>query len=760
MNQDRPLRVLWVEPSLPVGGAERHVTTLLPSLDRARVQPSLVCIGESGALFHALTDGGVEAHALHRRKRQAVGSLADLVRMMRRIRPDIVCVRGYNAELLGRVAAVIARVPHTVVWVHNIGDVQPRGRIRKISDRVLAPATSGYFGVARAQIPYMVDELHYAPAKSRVIYNGVDPSRFFPSDDRSMLAGLGVAPDAPVVGIVAVLRPEKDHLTLLRAAAQVVSSIPDVTFLVIGDGELRSELEQAAERLGLGANVRFLGARSDVGDLLRALDVFVLCSYTVECFPVSLLEAMAAGRAAVCTAVGGIPELLVNGETGRLVPPRDPDMLAQRLVELLGDDDARHSMGAAARARVETKFSLRTMVESAELALEQVSGRRPRTLGRPIRLTLILDVTFVGGVEKVMLDVFRHFDPAVVMPRLVCLREPGPLAGEFRAAGFEVVSLDRTGRSDPTTLPKLVADLRRSATDAVLLAHHNRAALALGRFAARVARVPVSVLAPHDMDMAVLGKRCLPRWAVESMFLSDAMVLLSARHGAYLRDVEGVGSRPWRRVREYVVPNGIVVPALPGSADREWARHEFGADQDDFVIGIVARLSAQKAHQVLFAAIRSLLVSDPSTRLAVVGEGEREVELRSLAVELGIAERTSFLGIRDDVSRLLAGFDVSCLSSVHEAMPIAVIESMAAGLPVVATDCGCLSDMVTDGEHGFIVPIGDAEAMAQRLATLASDTELRARLGKSARAKAEREYRIEDTARGYERMLTQMLERT
>ncbi len=127
LGERGPIRAMFVVPDLGVGGAERHVTTLLPRMDPARFTPSVVCIGEEGDLFAALPAAGIEARALHLRKRQAARALRELVSIIRRARPDVVVVRGYNAETLGRIAARVAGVEHTIVWVHNIGDTQPRG---------------------------------------------------------------------------------------------------------------------------------------------------------------------------------------------------------------------------------------------------------------------------------------------------------------------------------------------------------------------------------------------------------------------------------------------------------------------------------------------------------------------------------------------------------------------------------------------------------------------------------------------------------
>ena len=377
----RPIRVLFVVPALPVGGAERHLTTMLPRMDPARFTPSVICIGEEGELFSTLRAAGIEAAALRLHKRQAVRALIELVMTMRRTRPDVVVVQGYNAETLGRIAARIAGVKHTINWVHNASGLVQRGTVRRTVDRALTRWTSAYFGVAEAQRPYLVDELGHPDDKIRVIYNGVDLAQFRTSTDRAVLAEFGFAENDPVVGIVAVLRPEKDHVNLLRAARTVVDELTNARFLIIGDGPTRPQLEALCTELGITPNVHFAGSRDDVARLLPAIDVFALTS-TSECFPISVLEAMACARPAVCSAVGGIPEVIKDGETGYLVPPKNPLQLAARLVRLLRDPQTARRMGSAARARVEAEFDLDCSIAAAQQAIEDVVSGQAVLSGR------------------------------------------------------------------------------------------------------------------------------------------------------------------------------------------------------------------------------------------------------------------------------------------------------------------------------------------------------------------------------------------
>jgi glycosyltransferase involved in cell wall biosynthesis len=725
---------MFVVPDLGVGGAERHVVTLAPALEPHRFRVTVVCVGDEGELFEELRDTHVPARALHSRTRP-VRALLGLVRAMRAERPDVVVTRGYNAEALGRIAAALTRVPRSVVWVHNATDITPRGRVRPVVDRLLEPVTSAYYGVAHAQRSYLAEHLGHPAEKVEIIHNGVDPDRYAPREP----AGAGT------IGIVAVLREEKDHRTVLRAMRMVVDEVPEAHLSVIGDGPLRRELEQLARQLGITANVTFAGSRSDVAALLPTLDVAVLSS-TTECFPMAVLEAMASGVPVVGTAVGGVPEMVEDGVTGYLVPPRHPRAMADALVKILRDPARGAEMGRAARDRVLAEFTLDRSVARAGAALARTVGREPA------RLAIVLDQTAVGGAERLLLDVCRRFDRSVVEPRLVCLRTEGPLGDEFREV-VPVEVLDRTGRFDLRTLPRLVRSLRAARTDVVLVAHHNRAALAIGRVAARLAGA-ASVVAAHDMDLTRVGGRVLPRHVVETLFLSRALVLLAPSQGRYLHDEEGVGRFPWRRAREVVIPNGIVVGPRPGPADRAEARRRLGLDEADLVIGIAARLSRQKAHHVLLRAVALLRADRPRLRLVVIGGGTEEPALRALVAELRIAEHVLFTGVRDDVRELLPGCDVTCLSSVHEGAPLVVLESMAAGVPVVATDCGAVRDLVADGREGYLVPVGDTEGLAARLGTLLDDPAMRADMGDRARRRAEAEYSIEHTATRFQELLT------
>ncbi|GAA4914627.1 glycosyltransferase involved in cell wall biosynthesis [Actinomycetospora succinea] len=383
MRPEGPLRVLFVVPTLAVGGAERHAATLLAGLDQDRFAGSLVCLqdGGLGTNWTELQAAGVPGVEFHRSRRDIPGMLVQLVRHLRRERPDVVILRGFNAETIGRVAGVLAGVPRLAVWVHNCGDVTPHGRLRRTVDGLLAKVTDAVYGVAHAQVGYITGELGHDRDKVRIVHNGTDLGFTTPEPsgrDTALAHELGIADDELVIGTAAVMRPEKDQATLLRAFRRVADARDDVKLVLAGDGRERPALEALVDELDLRKRVLFLGHRDDVPRLLRVFDVFTLSSKTVECFPMSVLEAMSAALPVVCTDVGGVPEMVADGVTGRVVPREDPEALAGAFLDVLSDPERARTLGRAGRARVREEFTLQRSIDRAQAVIEETAGRPVR----------------------------------------------------------------------------------------------------------------------------------------------------------------------------------------------------------------------------------------------------------------------------------------------------------------------------------------------------------------------------------------------
>jgi glycosyltransferase involved in cell wall biosynthesis len=292
-----------------------------------------------------------------------------LTRLLRRRETDAVVTIGAGDRMFwGRLAAWRARVPVVVSAIHSTGWPDRIGRL----NRMLTPLTDAFVGVASSHGEFLVEKERFPAERVHVIHNGVDTGRFQPGERNGMLVEeLRLPHDAKIVGLVAVLRPEKNHELFLRAAAVVRQQVPNAHFLLIGGGALRESLESLARQLGLASNVHFLGPRSDVPDLLPLFDVFALTS-KIEASPVSILEAQACGVPVVATRVGSIPESVIDGQTGILVSPHSADEVAAAITRLLQSPNLARSLGAAARAFVVENRSLARMVRGYEDLLGQL----------------------------------------------------------------------------------------------------------------------------------------------------------------------------------------------------------------------------------------------------------------------------------------------------------------------------------------------------------------------------------------------------
>jgi glycosyltransferase involved in cell wall biosynthesis len=246
----------------------------------------------------------------------------------------------------------------------------------EFSNRLLAPLTNAFIAVAEPQAEYLAAHEGCPAEKIRVIPNGIDVERFRPRQrDPRLQEELKLHSQTPVAGIVAALRPEKNHEMFLRVAGLVHDRLPAAKFLIVGDGPERADLESLARELGVAEAVKFLGTRSDVPEVLSLMDVVLLTSHN-EANPICLLEAMACGKPVVATRVGSVAETVLSGLSGCLVDPNDSQGMADRVLELLGNRDRAAEMGVAGRNHVAARWSVDRMVQGYEDLIVEVYTRK------------------------------------------------------------------------------------------------------------------------------------------------------------------------------------------------------------------------------------------------------------------------------------------------------------------------------------------------------------------------------------------------
>jgi len=365
-----PLRILFVIDELDVGGTEQQILEIVRRIDRTRFTPQVCCFryGRKAAEIAAL---GVPVVHQPKRLKTDPSLVLRLAAFMRQERFDIVQTYLWTANTWGRVAARLAAVPHVVASERNV-DIWEES-YKRLVGRWLARSTDRVIANSEAVRRYLLERGGLEPEKVVTIYNGVNFDRFRATfDAEPRRAEICLPPDAVLAGVVARVEPAKDHATLLKAFALCGERVPKLHLAIVGDGSEQARLHRLARELNVADRVHFTGMRSDAAEWLQTFDVSVLSSVK-EGLSNTVLESMAAGKPVIATSVGGNPEVIVDGETGYLVPSRDPAALAAALARVASSPELIARLGKEGRRRVNSMFSVARMVAHTErLYLELV----------------------------------------------------------------------------------------------------------------------------------------------------------------------------------------------------------------------------------------------------------------------------------------------------------------------------------------------------------------------------------------------------
>lgn len=340
--------------------------------DRSRYRLWVGSLEPPGSLQEAMGEMDVGSFAMEVRGRRwywrAVPTLARWLRS-RRIR--ILHLHTFYASVVGTLAGRLARVPHLVMTRHHSDHLLRLNRpVHHAADRWVTGQVDAVIAVSRETRRIMVEEERADPQRIRVVHNGIEP-RDPPCPERleELRRELDL-PGAPVGITVARLHEEKGHRYLVRALPRILQAHPDFTHLLVGEGLEEPSLRKLAEEKGVRRALRFAGYRTDAVDLMALADL-MLHPALAESFGFVLVEAMAVGTPPVATRIGGIPEVVEDGVTGLLVPPEDPDALADAAIRLLGDPNRRGALARAGRRRVGALFTAEGMVRGYEKVYEE-----------------------------------------------------------------------------------------------------------------------------------------------------------------------------------------------------------------------------------------------------------------------------------------------------------------------------------------------------------------------------------------------------
>ncbi len=731
-------RVLHVIGSLQAGGAEQVVTEYAKRHDRSRYEPEICCVLSAGPLADSVEASGVPVHVLGRRSRFDLRAIARLARIIRRGRFDVVHNHNFTALMAGLPAAILGRARAVVRTEHNV--VRTGGSTRRYLSRAAALREDAQIAVSAAVRRTHTECGRLPGSRFVTVLNGIDNERLVPTADRaSVRRELGLPDDAVVCLNIGSLTAQKNRRTLLDAAARL-SDIEALRVLVVGSGPERERLEARAGELGLSRRVLFLGQRLDIPDLLAASDIFVLSS-DWEGLPITILEAMASGIPCVATAVGGVPEALADGVTGVTVEPGDPGALAEGIRALAQDPELRARMAAAARDEFDLRFKAEHMVRQTEALYDMaLSGRAPLAPAGRIKILYVIGQLGRGGAERQTAELVRRLPRDLFEPVVCCLHGPDVLGDEIEDAGVRVIYMEkRKGMFSGTTFR--LADLIRRERPAVL---HSYLFSANWRslLAGRLMRVPLIVSSVRNVDIHARFARVAMEWALAG--LTDRVI---ANAGAVKDHVSRRHLIPVEKI--HVVYNGVSLAranrqrdgqAAPGD-ERTSACAE--ASGRGGCVAMIASLTPKKDHGTFLEAVKLVTKDAPEARFRIVGGGPLREELARRVTSMGLSDVVQLAGSRDDIGALMSEVDVSVLTSLKEGCSNVVLESMAAGCPLVVTDVGGNRELIESGVTGYLVPPRDAEGIARHVLELLRDPDLRRRMGEAGRARVRSRFTAE-----------------
>lgn len=354
------------------GGTEHQFVEIVTRLDRDKYDLVVACQRYYGQFYEQVRDAGLRVvnFPLSGLSVRTARSMGSWLRFVRREKLELLHTFDYYTNVFAAPLARLGGTPIIVTSRRDLGDMwspmQQRmlRRVFQWSDCIVANSEAARAGLIQKEgIP---------ASRIRVLPNGVDLKRYSSNGHRAdARRELGYSSDNLVVGTISNLRREKDHKTMLEAAAIIVKRVPQARFFIAGTGELEDELKAIVRERGLVPYVAFLGRRDDGPQLLGAMDVMVLPSSS-ESLPNVVLEAMSCGRTVVASDTGGLAGLIDAGRTGELVPPRSPDVLASTIIRLLEQPDLREQMGRAARRRAETEFDIHLSVKRLEAIYDEL----------------------------------------------------------------------------------------------------------------------------------------------------------------------------------------------------------------------------------------------------------------------------------------------------------------------------------------------------------------------------------------------------
>lgn len=712
--------ILYLHDVIQIGGAEKSLFYLIRNLDRERFLP-IIAIPSEGPFTEDLRGLGVEIHFIDFPRPLGLNifkklkTIYELIRLIRSRDIDLIHSNGFRTNLYGGIAGRITG--KKVVWhARNLitsERIDPDRLFIFLPHRLICNTEAIRRRFYRSGIPLK---------KCIVIQNGVDTEEFNPDiSGDGIRKEFGISRGAPLIGITSRIVPEKGHDTFLKAAKIVSEEFPDVRFLVAGShlsaeyDEWNRYIRRLSKELGLSEKVIFTGFRRDLPQILSAIDIYVLASHA-EPSGRTHLEAMAMAKPIVATRSGGTPEIAVEGETAILVEPGNEKAMAEAIVYLLKDPQMRIVMGKKARERVERFFSIkRNLIETERLYLDLLTP--------PLKVLHVIHSSALSGPQRHLLDIAKAIDKDRFQVEVAC--PEGWLKDELKKNGVMTHEVELKDKFSIRSLLSLYRIVRSRGYN-IIHAHMGRTGL-YARLTGVFTGTPV-IVTEHLVayDHSWIKNSLKRRLHLLGHILSNRITGLVIAVSKEARDayISRQGIAPEKVI---TIHNFIDTDIVATEDEAEDIRRKLGIDKESIVVGFLGRLDWRKGLRTIVDAAEGL----DGVKFLIVGDGEARDELMDEIKRKGLDRNFILTGLRQDVPQLMRAMDIFIFPTEagYESFGIAVIEAMAAGTPVIASNIGPLREIVVNGKNGILIPQKDPNALRYAIEELIRDGALRKRIG-------------------------------
>ncbi|MCM8773771.1 MAG: glycosyltransferase, partial [Candidatus Omnitrophica bacterium] len=747
----RRTKILYLIDKLKPAGAQKHLRELLSVIDKEKFETKLVTLEELGIKkIYGLS---------------GLKGFIRLVKLMKKEGFDIVHTYLFSENILGVIAGKIVGVKTIITSRRDTGMLR-EGKFRHIlSYRLTNRWVDKIVCVSEGVKRVVLNKEKVKPEKIEVIYNGVDLEKFNVQDSNSMVKEqLKIEPDDFVVGMIANFSWIKGHKDFIQAIPLILEEVPNTTFLFIGDGHLRKEIETEVKNTSYKDKVLFLGSRNDIPELLLIMDISVNASYS-EGMSNTILESMASGVPVVATAVDGNLETVVDKETGFLVPPKTPQALAEAIIRLLKNKDLRGKLGGNARRIVRERFSLERMVRDFEdlylsftqpqiafvcsqfpqmyetFILREFVGLKERGLKfKIISLKFCKDKIIHPQAKDFLADTFYPKISLLTILRWICVHPCNTMKTivyVFYTYGFVGVELIKA-------LYVLcecfyIADLIKKYRICHLHTHWATMPTTAGVILNILTGIPFSFTA-HAWDIFVSQKGlkdkirrarfCVTCTEYNRRFLGE---LIDNGKGENIDDVCVLG----KIVLNY---HGIELDKFPLRNKK--------IENVRINILSIGRLVDTKGFDYLIDACQILDREGLNFYCKIVGQGELLGRLSSKVKKYKLSDKIEFLGekTQKEIMELYKEATVLVQPSVlakngdRDGIPNVILEAMACGVPVISTNISGIPEAIIDKETGILVPPNNSVALAKAILNLANDDILKEKIIYNARILVEKKF--------------------